>query len=131
MARILIVDDEEMDRLFQSSILREAGHELIFAADGQIALTMWKKRDVDLVITDLVMPEMNGLRLIRAIREEDPMARIIAVSGLAPDQLDLAENYGALKTLFKPIAAEQLLSAVEEVLGEFSPEDDDPWRRAR
>ena len=126
MARILIVDDEELDRFFESSILEEAGHELLFASHGQAALTLLKGQSVDLILTDLAMPELNGLRLIRAIKEEDPEARIIAVSGVAADQLDLAQDYGAMRTLYKPISRADLLSAVKEVLAQSSY-DEDPW----
>lgn len=131
MARILIVDDEELDRFFQASILEDAGHELLFAPNGQAALSLLKSREADLVITDLAMPELNGLRLIKAIMEEDPGARIIAVSGVAAEQLDLAQDYGAMKTLFKPISRELLLESVAEVLRESPYRDDDPWGRSR
>lgn len=131
MARILIVDDEEMDRFFESSILEGAGHELLFAPHGQAALKLWRNQPLDLVITDLAMPELNGLRLIKAIREEDPGARIIAISGVAADQLDLAENFGAMKTLYKPVSREDLLGAVSEVLARSAYTDEDPWGLAR
>lgn len=131
MARILIVDDEEMERLFEASILEEVGHELLFASHGQAALDMWEKEEIDLVITDLVMPELNGLRLIRAIRESDHTARIIAISGHAPEQLDLAQDFGAMRTLFKPIQPEVLLKTVEEVLSLPPFLGDDPWARSR
>lgn len=131
MARILIVDDEEMDRLFNASILEEAGYELSFATHGQAALKVWDGDFIDLVITDLAMPELNGLRLIQAIRQKDPSAKIIAVSGVAADQLDMAENFGAMRTLFKPISRDDLLTAVREVLDTSNPEPMDPWRLAR
>jgi len=131
LASILIVDDEEMDRLFNASILEEAGHKLSFANHGQAALKVWDENFIDLVITDLAMPELNGLRLIQALRQRDPSVKIIAVSGVASDQLDLAENYGAKQTLFKPISREALLTAVKEVLDLSNPEPLDPWKLAR
>ena len=131
MGRILIADDEEMDRMFNASVLEEAGHQVLFAQDGETALATWQKQNVDLVITDLVMPQLNGMRLIRAILDQSPGARIIAISGVAPEQLDLAQDLGAMRTLFKPIPPETLLKTVEEVLGNTRRRDDDPWVKAR
>ena len=126
MARILIVDDDEMDRLMERSILDGLGHTLLFASDGDVALSVYQKEDVDLVITDLAMPELNGLRLIQEILEFDPRARIIAVSGHNADQLDLAQSMGAVSTLFKPLEYAELLAAVEKALEEEAP-GPDPW----
>ena len=116
MANILIVDDEELDRVLISSILETEGHEVSFASQGDVALKVLGEKRIDLVITDLVMPEFNGLRLIREMREREPKARIIAISGAAPEQLDIAEDYGANKTLFKPVSWDKLMEAVNEVL---------------
>jgi CheY-like chemotaxis protein len=125
MARILIVDDEESDRLFERSVLSDAGHALYFAADGDVALKVYREHAVDLVITDLHMPHLNGLRLIREIREMHPDATVIAVSGVSADQLDLAADLGAVRTLFKPVTPTLLLKAVDEALAEADQAD--PW----
>jgi len=127
MARILIVDDEEMDRLLGRTILQDAGHELLFAQDGDAALKTYREEEVDLVVTDLAMPNLNGLRLIRTLRDEDPDARIIAVSGVSPEQLPRAKDLGASRTLFKPLSREALLEAVEEVLDEDGPDWEAIW----
>ena len=127
MARILIVDDDEMDRLMERSILDGLGHTLLFASDGDVALSVYQKEDVDLVITDLAMPELNGLRLIQEILEFDPRARIIAVSGHNADQLDLAQSMGAVSTLFKPLEYAELLAAVETALKGLAAGEGDPW----
>lgn len=116
MAIILIVDDEEIDRVLETAILGTAGHELLYAADGQAAHEVLRDKDVDLVITDLAMPESSGLRLIRELRGDGFDVPIIAVSGWAADQLDLAESYGADFTLFKPVDGHELLRVVEEAL---------------
>ncbi len=126
MARILIVDDDEMDRVMERSMLDGLGHTLLFAADGDMALSVYQKEEVDLVITDLAMPELNGLRLIQEIMEFDPDARIIAVSGVSANQLDLAENMGAVYTLFKPVQHGELLAAVEKALKK-QESGEDPW----
>ena len=116
MADILIVDDEEMDRVLETAILEKAGHDLLYARDGNAALEVCRTRDVDVVITDLAMPESSGLRLILELRDRNFDVPIIAISGWAKDQLDLAEDLGADHTLLKPVTREALLAAVEKVL---------------
>lgn len=127
MAKILIVDDEEGDRLFQSTILVNAGHEVRFAGDGESALKKWSGGEFDLVLTDLAMPRLSGLRLIQEIREADPSARIIAISGVSADELDTAESYGAARSLQKPLDPRALIEAITEVLTDDSPGEEDPW----
>lgn len=132
MARILIVDDEEMDRVLGRAILESAGHELFFAADGEAALEVCRETPIELVVTDLAMPDFNGLRFIREFRAEGFTTPVIAISGWAADQLDLAQDYGADRTLFKPVDGKELLKAVQEVLD--LPEITrriDPWRRGQ
>ena len=128
MARILIVDDEEMDRLLCRVSLEDAGHHLLFAPSGAKALAAFQKKDIDLVITDLVMPKANGLLLIQQLREEDEQALIIAVSGGNPEQLARAREMGAVRTMAKPYSPEDLLLAVTEVLEEGGgSQEGGPW----
>jgi CheY-like chemotaxis protein len=130
MARILVVDDEEMDRMLVRAILEAAGHELFYAGEGDSALQLLRDNPVDLVLTDLAMPDFNGLRFIKELREEGFRVPVIAVSGRAVDQLDLAESYGADLTMIKPIDEKHLLLAVNKML-EVSRrlDQDDPWGR--
>ena len=123
MARILIVDDEEMDRVLSRWLLEETGHDVVFARDGKAALKIFEEGNVDLVITDLVMPELNGLRLIQAIRELDWDAKIIAVSGVSPELLPLAEDYGAAYAFAKPLRRKDVQKAVRQLLGDQTAED--------
>lgn len=122
MARILIVDDDEMERVLLRSVL-EAQHELLFAPNGRVAEDIIEKEQVDLVVTDLAMPEVNGLRLIRDLRARGEIMPIIAISGAAPEQLDLAQDYGAGIVLFKPIHRQQFLDAVQRCLDDLPPWD--------
>ena len=115
VATILIVDDDEMERRLLESVLEE-DHELRFAANGRVAEEIIRKDTIDLVVTDLAMPEVNGLRLIRELREQGETVPIIAISGAAPEQLDLAQDYGAGIVLFKPIHRKQFLDAVSHCL---------------
>jgi two-component system chemotaxis response regulator CheY len=129
MARILVVDDDEMDRLFERSVLEDVGHELYFARDGEVALQIYRDHAIDLVITDLHMPRLNGLRLIREIMELDGDATIIAVSGVSADQLDTAETLGAVHTLSKPLDPDALVRIIAEAL-EQRGRSEDVWGRA-
>ena len=117
MANILIVDDDEMQRLLLQTILDAEGHELFYAPSGRVAKEIILRRAIDLVVTDLVMPEVNGLRLIKELREDGETMPIIAISGIVPEQLDLALDYGATIALYKPIKREKLLGAVRSCLG--------------
>lgn len=117
MARILIVDDEISDRILEYSILEDAGHELLAATDGRAALSLYRTQPIDLVITDILMPKLDGLDLIYEIRQSDPDARIIAVSGVSRTDLERATERGAVETLFKPVTRDELLDAVKRALG--------------
>lgn len=127
MAHILVADWDEIERVALWTILQKAGHELLFAKNGKQAIEIWEKKPIDLVITELLMPELSGLRLIREIIDRDASARIIALSLVNADQLDLAEDFGAMRILYKPVKPKTLLNAVEEVLKGFRPRKE-PWR---
>ena len=115
MANVLIVDDEEMDRFLESRIVEDAGHTPLFAGDGEVALELYKENDIALVITDMRMPNVDGLGLIRDLLAHDPDAAIIVVSGHAED-IEKAEKMGALAGLVKPVEPEKLIQRVQEVL---------------
>lgn len=121
MAKILVVDWVEEERVYLWTVLEEAGHELSFASDGNTALDVWSKTDIDLVITELYLPELNGLRLIKALMSRDPDIRIVAISEISADQLDLAEDYGACNILYKPVYPQTLLKGVEKALTGYRP----------
>lgn len=127
MARVLIVDDEEMDRLVGRSTLEDLGHDLLFASDGDAAIRTYGSQSVDVVITDLVMPKLNGLRLIKELLSTDPQARIIAVTGASPEMLPKAEEFGAVFTMHKPIDPTELAEAVEKALTHRPTTSPDPW----
>ena len=125
MANVLIVDDEEMDRFLGSRIVEDAGHTAFFAGNGEVALQMYKEHDIALVITDLRMPKVDGLRLIQDLLAHDPEAKIIVVSGQA-DEIEKAEKYGARGGLVKPVEPEELIERVQDVLANLA-QGGDMW----
>jgi hypothetical protein len=116
-ARIVVADDEPGVRSFLRLVLESSGYEVIEAANGRQALEKARAGGVDLVITDLVMPEQEGLETIRALRKDASDIGIIAISGALGGQfLEVARWLGAQAVLRKPVSAELLLAKVAEVL---------------
>lgn len=116
-ATILVVDDMAGIRGLLRKVLTGAGYKVIEAADGKQALQQMRTSQVDLVLTDLVMPEMEGIETIRTIHTQWPELKIIAMSGeLGGQFLQVAELLGANATLPKPIRPEVLLDMVRRVL---------------
>lgn len=118
MANILIVDDDETDRLGLSSILEQAGHEVHSATDGDEALRAYVSERFHVVVTDIVMPGRDGLMLTSALKQIDPAAEIIAVSGKSQSQLEASRMFGARAILSKPVDGAELVRAVGDILGE-------------
>lgn len=116
-ARILVADDDAGVRSFLCAVLKEARYAVSEAADGKQALREAAARPVDLVITDLVMPEQEGIETIRALRRDMSGVRIIAISGAFGGMfLQTARMLGADAVLEKPVTADALLDTVAEVL---------------
>ncbi|MEM7415126.1 MAG: response regulator [Gemmatimonadota bacterium] len=126
MARILIVDDEEADRLLMQAILARVGHECYFAHDGEEALRQYALKGIDVVVTDLHMPEVHGFELISVLRDFETPPALVVVSGTGQFQLQMAEALGAKYTLSKPITPELLIDYVNRAL----EDRDDPGSEA-
>jgi len=116
MARILMVDDDEMERIYAAEVLRWGGHEPVFAPDGEAAMKIFAEGGVDLVITDLAMPRKDGLELIREIRREDAWIPIVAISGKSPEQLEEARRLGAQASFPKPWDPRELVQTIDGIL---------------
>jgi CheY-like chemotaxis protein len=122
VARILLVEDDEAVREILRKALVSAGHAVEEASNGDVALAAYRREAADVVITDLVMPDKDGLETIMVLRRIDPAVKIIAMSGggrtLGSGQLYLetARSIGALQILAKPFTGSALLLAVTEVL---------------
>lgn len=115
MARILVVDDEPVDRMILDSLLTQLGHQPVFAEDAEFGLLLFQQQSFDLVITDLVLPGHSGVQLISELRRRDPNASIVAISGRSPDQLRRAKECGALEGLAKPLSFKRLASVLEKI----------------
>ncbi|MBU6432131.1 MAG: response regulator [Nitrospirae bacterium] len=114
MATILIIDDEELIRVLLRSTLEAAGYEVTEAANGRQGLELYRHRQTDLVITDILMPELNGLDMLLELTREFLHAKVIAISGAGGEKnvLDVAKLLGARQTFQKPLSLPQLLCAV-------------------
>jgi DNA-binding NtrC family response regulator len=114
--RILVVDDDLVMCKYLAEILGRAGHQVSTLHDSRKARAQIKHLAVDVVITDLLMPDVEGMELICAIRREQPQVKIIAISGaFGPDMLRGAELLGANATLTKPISARTILRCVQNI----------------
>ena len=114
MATILIIDDEEIIRVLLRSALEEVGYEVTEAANGREGLELYRHRPADLVITDIIMPELNGLDMLLELTREFLHAKVIAISGAGGEKnvLDVAKLLGARQTFQKPFSMPDLLGAV-------------------
>jgi DNA-binding NtrC family response regulator len=120
VASILLVDDNTELRSVIARSLKLAGHQVFTAENGRVALAILPKVTYDIVLTDIVMPDMEGLELIRSIRKVNPAAKIVAMSGggrgPAEDYLAMARNFGAIATLEKPFELDRLTKTIDAVL---------------
>jgi len=120
MQNILVIHDDTLMCLALAKILACAGYNVVQASDGDEGLKLYRTQHFDLVITDLIMPDKEGIQIIRELRKENSQIRIIAMSaggrGGATDYLKWARLMGAKQCLSKPIRREDLLAAVQAVL---------------
>jgi DNA-binding NtrC family response regulator len=126
MARILLIEDDESIRMLLRENLARDGHAVTTAANGREGLERYRPGAFDLVITDLIMPEKEGIEVLQDLRVRDPGMKAIAMSGggqfgAADTYLRLATLLGAGKVLAKPFTRDQFLAAVNEALGAAAP----------
>src|SRR5262245_60829573 len=114
MASILVIDDEAPIRSLLRTTLEAAGHTVTEAANGREGLALYRHQPTDLVITDIAMPELNGLDMMLALTSQFLDAKVIAISGVGgeTDGLVVAKLLGARRTFHKPFSMPQLLDAV-------------------
>lgn len=120
MASVLLIDDDLPMRAVMRRALERAGHTVTEAGDGMSGIQRISDGGIDLVITDIIMPELDGIELIFNLRRTHPNLRVIAISGggqLPPDgYLKIAQRGGAKRILSKPFELRELLEAVDEAL---------------
>jgi DNA-binding response OmpR family regulator len=122
MCRILLIEDDNSVRATIHQMLAHHGHTVIEANNGKVGLHLFPDADADLVITDLEMPVVGGLEVLRELQTHRPSVKTIAISGGGRDYLDLARMMGAAKVLAKPFSCAVLMAAVNELmLGENAP----------
>ena len=121
MASILVIDDQEPIRRIVRRALENERHAVLDASDGELRMQILERETVDVVITDIFMPELDGIQTLREIRKRFPAVRVIAMSGGdSTGLLDLrkdAELLGAVKSLQKPFTAREIVDVVRAVLG--------------
>ena len=114
--KILVIDDDHLVRYALSKILLGAGYEVVTASDGKRGMAVLRAEHPDVVITDIIMPEQEGIDTIIQIRRERPAAKIIAISGGGRirniDFLEMAQSLGACEVLAKPFEADELFNSL-------------------
>jgi DNA-binding NtrC family response regulator len=117
---ILVIDDDPEVRSMLSDLLQRAGHEVIQCSDGRAAMKVLRERQINIVITDIIMPEKESIETIQELQQEFPEVRIIAISGdgrIDPSNyLSLAKAFGVQCTFEKPFDNDEMLQAVHELL---------------
>lgn len=120
MKKILVIDDDESLLKMMSELLTRSGYEVYKAVDGKKGLRLFYDNRPDLVVTDLIMPEKEGLEVIMELQKQEPKPKIIAISGggkLKPESyLPLAERLGADYVLEKPFRNPEFLGLIEDLL---------------
>lgn len=118
---VLLVDDEPVIRHTLRKMLQRAGHEVVEGANGLEGLMHLEERGIELVLTDIIMPVMNGIEFIKQARQLRPSLNMIAMSGGGridnTDHLQAARAHGASATLHKPFRADALYQAIAESFG--------------
>jgi CheY-like chemotaxis protein len=122
MKKILLIDDDDLSRGAVHKMLERAGYVVHSTGDGRGALDRYRGEPADLVITDLIMPDIDGLEIIQQLRRISPTVRVLAISGGgrvdAEEYLSVARKFGAVEVLSKPFTGQELKKAVEAALGE-------------
>jgi DNA-binding NtrC family response regulator len=120
MARVLVIDDDPVTREMLIELMENQGYDPSGADNGRVGLDLHREDPFDIVITDIIMPEMEGLETISQLRQVTPDLKIIAISGggqvFSKDYLQIAGRIGAERTFKKPLDLKALVIAVKEML---------------
>jgi len=121
MAKVLVVEDSAAVRLAVTEVIEQAGHAVVEAENGRIAIDLLESESFDLIVTDVLMPEADGVEVIKAARAKHPGTRVVAMSGGAPNlpagyALKMAEMFAADAVLYKPFLNEELRKTVARLV---------------
>lgn len=116
MALILVIDDNPVVGELIAATLTDAGHRVLLAADGEVGLKFFQQNPPDVVITDIFMPEKDGLHTIRQIHRLSPQTPVIAMSA-SDAYLEAARVFGAVHSILKPVQLPELTQLVSLLLG--------------
>ncbi len=119
MSRILVVDDSRLSRRFVTKPLREAGHEIIEATNGQEALEAFHEHAPDCVVSDLLMPVMDGPTFIAHLREESTVPIVVISADIQDSTREIVDQLGVTRFLNKPFKADELMAAIDQALGQI------------
>ncbi|HAG16545.1 MAG TPA: response regulator [Bacteroidales bacterium] len=119
--KIVVIDDDAQFRMMMVEMLERKGYEVYAAADGEEGIQLWESLSPDLVITDIIMPNKEGIETILELKRKNKAVKIIAISGggrtNAQDNLRSAKLLGASLTLAKPFESAELMAAVVKLIG--------------
>ena len=122
MPHILVIDDEEQIREVLRTVLERVGYTVSEAGNGIEGLKIYRENDIDVVVTDIIMPEKGGIDTIMDLRRDYPGVKIIAISGGGMcgevSYLDMALGVGADRAIGKPFVLDEFLKAVRELTGD-------------
>jgi two-component system response regulator (stage 0 sporulation protein F) len=116
MATILVIDDQKSICTLLRAALEGNGHEVLEASNGRLGLAVYRERAPDVIITDILMPKMNGLELMVELNRSVPDVKVIAMSGGRESGLHAAKLLGARQTFQKPVDIRAVLDAVRDEL---------------
>jgi CheY-like chemotaxis protein len=121
MTHILVIDDEADYRTMLAEMLRDAGYEVTEAADAHAGLEAFGRVAFDLIVTDILMPDGDGVEMVRGVAASGRKVPVIAISGgsyslPAPLALAMTRAFGAIRSLYKPFRRQEFLKAVAESL---------------
>lgn len=122
MKRILVIDDEPEIRELLKDKLERSGYEIVTASDGNEGVKLFRKNPTDLIITDIIMPEKEGVEVIQELHSEYPKVKIIAISGGGQHTsmqfcLNLAKSLGAVRSFNKPFKLAEIVEAIRDEIG--------------
>ena len=120
MKVILVIEDDKSHQKLLNRLLEHQGYQVLIASNGKEGLKIVKENSVDLIITDILMPEKDGYEVIREVKALYPGIKIIALTGggkiKAETYIDMASKLGAHRTIFKPLKRDVFLTAVKELI---------------